>query len=59
MLVSYDALGLFEGPVPPFVKQYAQLGELMVEAVKAYADDVREGRYPAADSGARSGPAAK
>lgn len=47
VLVSYDALGLFEGPVPPFVKQYAQLGELMVEAVKAYADDVREGRYPA------------
>ncbi len=46
VLVSYDALGLFEGPVPPFVKQYAQLGELMVEAVKAYADDVREGRYP-------------
>jgi len=46
VLVSYDALGLFEGPVPPFVKQYAQLGELMVEAVKAYAADVREGRYP-------------
>ena len=48
VLVSYDALGLFEGPVPPFVKQYAQLGELMVGAAKAYADDVREGRYPAA-----------
>ena len=46
VLVSYDALGLFEGPVPPFVKQYAQLGELMVEAVKAYADEVREGRHP-------------
>jgi 3-methyl-2-oxobutanoate hydroxymethyltransferase len=49
VLVSYDALGLFEGPVPPFVKQYAQIGELMVKAVKAYADDVREGRYPATE----------
>jgi 3-methyl-2-oxobutanoate hydroxymethyltransferase len=46
VLVSYDALGLFE-VVPPFVKQYAQLGERMVEAVAAYADDVRQGRYPA------------
>ncbi len=46
VLVSYDALGLFEGPVPPFVKQYAQIGELMVQAAKAYADEVREGLYP-------------
>jgi 3-methyl-2-oxobutanoate hydroxymethyltransferase len=59
VLVSYDALGLFEGPVPPFVKQYAQLGELMVEAAKAYADDVRQGRYPAPARPALSGTAAK
>jgi 3-methyl-2-oxobutanoate hydroxymethyltransferase len=25
VLVSYDMLGLFEGPVPSFVKQYANL----------------------------------
>ena len=47
VLVSYDALGLFEGPVPPFVKQYAQIGELMVKAAQAYADEVRAGLYPA------------
>ena len=47
VLVSYDALGLFEGPVPPFVKQYAQIGELMVQAAKTYADEVRAGLYPA------------
>ncbi len=46
VLVSYDAFGLYEGPVPPFVKQYARLGEMMVAAAEAYADDVREGRYP-------------
>jgi 3-methyl-2-oxobutanoate hydroxymethyltransferase len=47
VLVSYDAFGLFDGPVPPFVKQYARLGELLVSAAAAYAADVREGRYPA------------
>jgi 3-methyl-2-oxobutanoate hydroxymethyltransferase len=47
VLVSYDALGLFNGAVPPFVKQYARLGEQVVAAAKAYAEDVREGRFPA------------
>lgn len=52
VLVSYDAFGLNDEFVPPFVKQYAQLGELMVEAAKAYAQDVRCGRFPALDRGA-------
>jgi 3-methyl-2-oxobutanoate hydroxymethyltransferase len=40
VLVCYDLLGLTqEGP--PFVKQYARLGEMAVEAVKAYAAEVR------------------
>jgi len=47
VLVSYDAFGLFDKFVPPFVKQYARLGELIVEAAKAYAEDVRQGRFPA------------
>ena len=47
VLVSYDAFGLNDESVPPFVKQYAQLGEQMVEAAKAYAEDVRGGRFPA------------
>ncbi len=46
VLVSYDVLGLFDGFVPPFVKQYAQLGQLILNAVKNYADDVREGAFP-------------
>jgi 3-methyl-2-oxobutanoate hydroxymethyltransferase len=47
VVVSYDAFGLNQEAVPPFVKQYARLGELMIEAAKAYADEVREGRFPA------------
>jgi 3-methyl-2-oxobutanoate hydroxymethyltransferase len=46
VLVSYDAFGLNEESVPPFVKQYARLGELMVEAAQTYAEDVRQGRFP-------------
>ena len=47
VLVSYDALGLFDEFVPPFVKQYAQLGAEIVSAAQAYADDVRASRFPA------------
>jgi len=46
VLVSYDAFGLFEGPVPPFVRQYAQLGETLVSAARSYIEDVRSGRFP-------------
>lgn len=46
VMVSYDIFGLYEG-TPPFVRQYARLGELMVEAARAYAEDVRQGRFPA------------
>ena len=47
VLVSYDALGLYEEFVPPFVKQYAQLGSTIVEAITNYAGDIRRGRFPA------------
>jgi 3-methyl-2-oxobutanoate hydroxymethyltransferase len=47
VLVSYDAFGLFDGFVPPFVKQYAQLGDAMAAAAREYIDDVRQGRFPA------------
>jgi 3-methyl-2-oxobutanoate hydroxymethyltransferase len=46
VLVSYDVLGLFDTFVPPFVKQYARLGETILAAARSYADDVRQGSYP-------------
>jgi 3-methyl-2-oxobutanoate hydroxymethyltransferase len=46
VLVSYDALGLYDGPMPPFVKQYAHASEQIVDGAKAYIDDVRAGRFP-------------
>jgi 3-methyl-2-oxobutanoate hydroxymethyltransferase len=46
VLVSYDAFGLNDEFVPSFVKQYANLGEQMVEAAREYAEEVRCGRFP-------------
>lgn len=46
VLVYHDLLGLFDGPVPKFVKQYAHLKEQAVEAVASFAADVRGGRFP-------------
>ncbi len=47
VLVCYDMLGLSQGPTPPFVRKYADMGEAISRAVKSYAADVRGGRFPA------------
>ncbi len=46
VLVFHDLLGIYDGRAARFVKRYAELREPMIEAVAAYADDVREHRYP-------------
>lgn len=46
VLVCYDMLGLYDEAVPPFVKRYARLAEIVSAAVKEYAGDVRGGRFP-------------
>ena len=46
VLVWHDLLGLYEGSSPRFVKRYADLATTIREAVGAYADDVRERRFP-------------
>ena len=47
VLVSADMLGLTDR-VPPFVRQYADLQGTIVAAARAFADDVRSGRFPEA-----------
>jgi len=49
VLVMEDMLGLNPHP-PKFVRQYAQLGPAIEEAVAAYARDVRERRFPGAEN---------
>lgn len=47
VLVSTDMLGMTDR-VPPFVRQYAALGEATLSAARAYIEDVRQGRFPVA-----------
>lgn len=46
VLVLCDLLGLSFGKVPRFVKPYAQVGEIVKEAIENYAREVRRGDYP-------------
>jgi 3-methyl-2-oxobutanoate hydroxymethyltransferase len=46
VLVTHDLLGLTVGRVPKFVRQTAQLGEQIQQAVSAYNQSVREGTFP-------------
>src|SRR5437867_12440862 len=58
VLVSYDMLGLSEGPVPPFAKQYTQLSEQIVSAARAYIEDVRRSTSEAGEAQGRAERAA-
>lgn len=49
ILVVDDMLGLFTGFRPKFVKRYAELGQTAEAAIAAYALEVRERRFPAAE----------
>ncbi|MEP6820497.1 MAG: 3-methyl-2-oxobutanoate hydroxymethyltransferase, partial [bacterium] len=46
VLVLHDMLGLSFGKLARFVRPYANLHEVITEAVSQYADDVRAGTYP-------------
>jgi 3-methyl-2-oxobutanoate hydroxymethyltransferase len=46
VLVWHDVLGLYQGRVARFVKRYAEIGSTIQEALEAYAEDVRTGRFP-------------
>ena len=46
VLVLWDMLGLFEDFKPKFVKKYANVRELIKNAVAEYSKEVREGSFP-------------
>ncbi|MFW9911560.1 MAG: 3-methyl-2-oxobutanoate hydroxymethyltransferase [Candidatus Thorarchaeota archaeon] len=49
VLVLPDMLGLFQDFKPKFVKRYANIREVIENAVKEYSSEVREGTFPDAD----------
>jgi len=46
LLIISDLLGEFQAFTPKFVKKYADIAAVSVDALKAYAADVREGHFP-------------
>lgn len=51
LLIWHDIMGTFEGKIgksniPRFAKRYAEIGRLEEEAVRAYAQEVRDKKFP-------------
>ncbi len=55
VLVFHDVLGLEHRVAPKFVRRYADLHTAGVDAMSAFADDVRSGAFPSIDEGYRMG----
>ena len=49
VLVLYDLLGLVPSFQPRFVKRYAEVGTLMVDALRRYVAEVTAGSFPGAE----------
>jgi 3-methyl-2-oxobutanoate hydroxymethyltransferase len=47
VLVYQDMVGLFDRFIPKFVKQYAQVGEIMLNAFRQFKEEVEKGVFPA------------
>src|SRR5882757_5410075 len=46
ILVVHDLLGLTFAQKPKFARQYANVGQIISKAIRAYCDDVRGGTFP-------------
>jgi len=46
VLIVSDLLGVFQAFTPKFVKKYANLAEVITDALQTYVEDVRSGRFP-------------
>lgn len=51
VLVINDMLGMFKGHIPKFVKKFANLEPIIMEALKAYKEEVEAGTFPAEEHG--------
>jgi len=49
VLVWHDLLGLTEGLTPKFVRRYADMGSLIVDALARFVSDVRTGVFPSSE----------
>jgi len=47
LLIVSDMIGQFQAFTPKFVKKYGQVAEMVTSAMKAYCEEVRQGKFPA------------
>jgi 3-methyl-2-oxobutanoate hydroxymethyltransferase len=59
ILVVHDMLGLTFDQTPKFARQYANVGEVIGNAVRNYCDDVLSGNFPSDRESYHSGPSTK
>ena len=45
-MIVHDMLGLFERFTPKFVRQYANVSPVLLEAFTRYREDVKAGEFP-------------
>ena len=46
VLVIHDMIGLFDKFIPKFVKQYTQIGKVILDVLGQYKEEVRNGAFP-------------
>lgn len=49
VLVNQDMLGMFHDFTPKFVRRFAEVGDVMLDAYRAYDAAVKDGSFPAAE----------
>jgi 3-methyl-2-oxobutanoate hydroxymethyltransferase len=54
VLVCTDLLGMTRDHAPRFARRYAEVGDVVVDAVRRYVDDVRSGVFPSAEHAFKS-----
>jgi 3-methyl-2-oxobutanoate hydroxymethyltransferase len=59
VLVWQDMVGLRQGKMQRFVKQYANLAEVIADAAASYVDEVRRGAFPTAEHTFTSEPTSR
>ncbi len=59
ILVVHDLLGLTFDQTPKFARKYANVGEIISNAVRGYCEDVRNGSFPSDNESYHSGKTVK
>jgi len=59
VLVCYDFLGMYPDLRPRFVKRFAELGQAVVDATRAYVSEVQSGTFPSEAHSFGPGPKAE